>query len=215
MPTTRITLYRAQFSARQDVSIGWWKYHPQVRNAAAAAGRWFTDSLEEARWYLANEYFDGGALYALTLPASEAEPFRVSNLPVLPGGKDTAENPRAFSRRPEAEFFLPPHLARTARPWAQPPPLSSTTTMPSPTASAPTLADAELAKARLAAADSKFAAHDFGDSTVTDTDGWTQDGVYWSRWAYGDDEHGERFRVSFGVEFREGTDAIVDSWVET
>jgi hypothetical protein len=123
MPTKRITLYRAQFSAAPAVSVGWWRDHPLVRNTDAATGRWFTDCIEEARWYLDHEYFDGGVIYTLTVPASKAERFRVSNLQLLPGGKYTADNPWAFSQRPEAEFFLPQEMASCARPWPHPPPL--------------------------------------------------------------------------------------------
>ncbi|OAM91757.1 hypothetical protein OH491_24965 [Termitidicoccus mucosus] len=80
--------------------------------------------------------------------------------------------------------------------------------------SSPVPSVAELRDARKIAADQKFADHDFGDSTVTDSDSWTEDGVYWSRWIYGDGEDGERFRASFGVEFQKDTAEVADTWVE-
>lgn len=70
---------------------------------------------------------------------------------------------------------------------------------------------------RQVAADAAFERFNFGsDRTVTDTDGWTRDGIYWSRWVYGDDPEGTdgRFRVSFGVEFAPDGDTIVEQWAQ-
>ena len=68
--------------------------------------------------------------------------------------------------------------------------------------------------ARRAAADKFFENFDFGDSTVTDSGQWEDDGIYWSRRIYGDSEDGTRFWASFGVEFDRKTTKVIDSWVE-
>jgi hypothetical protein len=78
----------------------------------------------------------------------------------------------------------------------------------------PVQTTAELRDARKTAADQKFEKYNFGNSTVTDSDSWTEDGAYWSRWIYGDGTDGKRFRASFGVEFRKDTPEIINSWVE-
>jgi hypothetical protein len=116
-----VTLYRAQFStaalaSRPPCKPSWADDSPIVQNTLSASGRWFTDSREEADWYLSNEYGEGGEIVAVRLPVEQAERFRVSNIPLKPGGKDVPENPMAFSRRPEKEFFLPADLAETATP---------------------------------------------------------------------------------------------------
>ena len=111
-----ITLFRAQprpKNAVEPAPNSWIEADPLVQHMRIAAGRWFTDSRDEVDWYVANEYPDGEVV-SLSLSRDEAERYRVSNLPLKPGGKDAPENPRAFSRRPEVEFFLPAEIASCA-----------------------------------------------------------------------------------------------------
>ena len=116
-PLETVTLYRAQpLPSTPAAAPSWSDTHPQVAHMKTAAGRWFTDDRAEAEWYIRNEYFDNGLLVTVTLPKAQAEFYRVSNLPVKAGGKDAPDNPRAYSRRPEKEFFLPTEVALRAEP---------------------------------------------------------------------------------------------------
>ena len=74
-----------------------------------------------------NECVDG-EFVSVRLPAELAELYRVSNLQSKDGGKSVPNNPAAFSRRPEHEFFLPANLAALAKPV--PPELSQGMTPP-------------------------------------------------------------------------------------
>lgn len=67
-----------------------------------------------------------------------------------------------------------------------------------------------LDEQRQAAADEAWESADIGD--VEDADGWYRDGVYWSRRVYWSDGDGDSIAGSFGVEFRDGTAEIVDTW---
>lgn len=114
-----VRLYRvepkAEESPRNHSSPGWVLDGEAVHNTNQAAGRWFGESLEEVQWYLKNEYPDGRIVY-VDVPLRDVEKYRVSNIPEKPGGKDVPENPRAFSRRPEKEFFLPEDLVERRMP---------------------------------------------------------------------------------------------------
>jgi NTP pyrophosphatase (non-canonical NTP hydrolase) len=73
---------------------------------------------------------------------------------------------------------------------------------------------------REAQANEAFQAFNFGsDIVITDSDGWTKDGRYWSRKVYGDEspdgkEPSHRIALSFGVEFEEGGHEVVEKWSE-
>jgi tRNA nucleotidyltransferase (CCA-adding enzyme) len=111
-----VTAYRAQDKPTgKPAAPSWSDGHPEVLNMKEATGRWFADSIDEASWYLKNECRDG-EIVGVRLPAALAERYRVSNLSLKDGGKATPDNPAAFSRRPEREFFLPANLAMMARP---------------------------------------------------------------------------------------------------
>jgi hypothetical protein len=113
-----VRLYRAEATPEQRDTgkvSDWVKESDAFKQTQEAAGRWFTDDMEEVNWYLQNEYPDGRVVY-IDVPVNEAERFRVSNMPVKEKGKNVEENPRAFSRRPEKEFFLPKTLATKAAP---------------------------------------------------------------------------------------------------
>jgi hypothetical protein len=113
-----VRLYRVEATPEQIAGAEispWVKESPEFKQAMEAGGRWFTDDPAEADWYLKNEYPEGRVV-AVDVPVDEAEKFRVSNIPEKEGGKNVEENPRAFSRRPEKEFFLPREMAGQAKP---------------------------------------------------------------------------------------------------
>lgn len=113
------TVYRVESKTKPNSSNtpDWVKESPSYKNMMGAGGRWFGDSLEEVKWYLDNEYPDGH-ITSVEVPTKDLEKYRVSNMKDL-GGKDIPNNPRAFSRRPEKEFFLPSDLANTKVPYTQ------------------------------------------------------------------------------------------------
>jgi hypothetical protein len=104
-----IRLYRGQPAASVYNELpAWIRESVTFQQMLAATGRWFTANLDEAAWY-ARECDDGEIVF-IDLPADEVERYRVSNIALKPGGKDAMDNPRAFSRRPELEFFIPQEL---------------------------------------------------------------------------------------------------------
>jgi len=116
-----ITLYRVQYSeeflkARPPRVPSWSDEALAYQNTLKATGRWFGESREEVEWYAKHEYFEAPVILAIELDRTEAEKYRVFNIPLKPGGRDTPENPRAFSARPESEFFLPETIAARAHP---------------------------------------------------------------------------------------------------
>lgn len=57
--------------------------------------------------------------------------------------------------------------------------------------------------------------YDFKEWTVTDTDGWNKDGIYWTKRVYGDTAENERFCAQFGVEFAgPSSTEVTDTWCE-
>lgn len=106
-PSGHVRLYRAGPIAGKKVKpVPEWKTQREdYQQMMKASGRWFTDDLDEARWYLKNEYPDGELSY-IDVPASSAEKYRVSGLKEIEG-----EDPKKFSRRPDVEFFIPQEIA--------------------------------------------------------------------------------------------------------
>jgi hypothetical protein len=101
-----VRLYRAQpFQRSKGPTPEWIASDVQFQNTVSSQGRWFTDDLEEAKWYLEKEYPDGQVVY-VDVPASEVEQFRVSNIP-RSKSSEAKDNPAFYSRRPDKEFFLP------------------------------------------------------------------------------------------------------------
>tara|TARA_R110000744_G_scaffold87589_4_gene170993 strand:+ start:1908 stop:7061 length:5154 start_codon:yes stop_codon:yes gene_type:complete len=102
-----VRLYRAEPAPGGKVKPppDWMEQREDYQEMMKASGRWFTDDLDEARWYLKNEYPDGQLSY-IDVPASSAEKYRVSGMEKIAG-----EDPKKFSRRPEIEFFLPKEIA--------------------------------------------------------------------------------------------------------
>ena len=124
IPAGHTRLYRAQSktaplpSAQYDFQKNWIVDTPEGRAQIDAFGRWWTDDLAEAQWYIENEYPSGdGQIVYFDIPTSEAEKYRVSNMPLKPGGKGVAENPAAYSRRPDKEFWLPRGVANQITAW--------------------------------------------------------------------------------------------------
>lgn len=106
-----VRLYRAESTSPAKQPAEWVAQSDNYKHNVDSSGRWFTDDREEAEWYRKNEYPDDGRIVAVDVPVEEAEQYRVSNMPPMVGGKNSKGNPRAFSRRPEKEFFLPRELA--------------------------------------------------------------------------------------------------------
>jgi hypothetical protein len=108
-------LYRAQAKSVISNVPDWVKSDLKYQNLMSASGRWFTDDIEEAKWYIKNEYPNGdGQLVYLDIPTVDLEKYRVSNMKDK-GGKDQNENPVAFSLRPEKEFFVPIELSKETK----------------------------------------------------------------------------------------------------
>jgi len=109
-----VRLYRAEENpdAPKQSIAAWITESDNYKNTLAATGRWFTDDRAEAQWYLDHEYPNGILTY-IDVPADQVESFRVSNIAPKPGGKSTADSPRAFSSRTGKEFFVSPELAAT------------------------------------------------------------------------------------------------------
>ena len=76
-----------------------------------ARGRWFVrcDDVENLEWYK-KDYADQARVLSITLPAHIAERYRVANL-----AAEAGIDPRAYSRRPEEEYFLPRAFANRAK----------------------------------------------------------------------------------------------------
>jgi hypothetical protein len=115
-PVDSVRLYRGQpgRSAYREIPA-WIRESATFQLQRTAEGRWFTDNLDEALWY-ARECDDGEVVF-VDVAAAGIEQYRVSNIAVKPGGKDVIDNPRAFSKRPEFEFFLSAELAAQAVPF--------------------------------------------------------------------------------------------------
>lgn len=91
----------------------WLRETPEYQNTVAASGRWFDESVAGAQWYIDHKHHD--QMYYLDVPRDIAEKYRVSNFQAN-ADKTIAENPRAFSRVPESEFFLPLEYRDAGRP---------------------------------------------------------------------------------------------------
>ena len=72
-----------------------------------AWGRWWTNNLDEAKAYLRDFVGEQGRIIYKDIPISEAEKFRISNLP-----KDSSAV--KYSRNPDIEFFVPKELVSDA-----------------------------------------------------------------------------------------------------
>ena len=110
----KIRLYRGEEKEGSGEGVpDWVKQDLAYQKSEQARGRWFTDDLKEAEWYIKNEY-PNGKIVVVDVPKEIADRYRVSQLRKV-GGKTVEENPFAFSLRPEKEYFLPKHIANQKR----------------------------------------------------------------------------------------------------
>lgn len=117
-PAGHVHLFRIQSASSSPLA-------PWLQEALAAGppaqGRWFTDQPETLAFCLTDT--PSPALWVLTVPAAAVASCRVSQLPaVLPDGT----RPRAYSRAPEDECFVPSEWLQDAweAPWQTSPPPS-------------------------------------------------------------------------------------------
>lgn len=103
-----VRLYRAESAAGETPVPDWVRESEFYKNAAEARGRWFTQEPDSLEWYQ-NE--NRGKIHFVDVPKADLEKYRVSNIKEKTGGKETRENPRAFSARPEQEFYVPSDIA--------------------------------------------------------------------------------------------------------
>ena len=107
-------LYRGEFELSTERGTAnvpdWLAEDVRYKNMVDANGRWFADTKEGAEWYI-KEKFHGGVITYVDIPTAQLEQFRVSNMAEKPGGKDALDNPRAFSARPNEEFYVPRSVA--------------------------------------------------------------------------------------------------------
>jgi hypothetical protein len=71
-------------------------------------------------------------------------------------------------------------------------------------------AERKLLVDREEAAATALEEYDFGDFVVTDQDGWTRDGIFWSKKVYGDSPEGPDL-LSFLVQFKPGNAGITEA----
>jgi hypothetical protein len=89
--------------------------------------------------------------------------------------------------------------------------------VPAPSTTTTDLAKIEekLKADRETAAIEKFETTEFGFTVTDQQSGWERDGKFWSKKVYGEDpDSAENVSISFGIEFREDTAEVVDSWCE-
>ena len=106
-------VYRFSGDGRRKDVPDWMKENPDYQQMLKATGRWFTDDIEEAKWYI-REHPEGQLKY-VDIPTSSLEDFRVSNIVETPDGLD----PRKFSARPQKELFLSPKFSDMAKPYGE------------------------------------------------------------------------------------------------
>lgn len=109
---TRIYRFAVKNPERAKVA-DWIADTEQYQNMLKATGRWFSDDIDEAKWY--ESLTPEGELLYIDIPTRDLESYRVSNIIETPDGL----NPRAESRRPEKELFLPREIADAAQSFSK------------------------------------------------------------------------------------------------
>lgn len=112
VPEDTVTLYRGESRTGKKANLpDWVESDPKFKASQDAEGRWFSDDMAEAQYYVDNQ----GAthLTKVDVPKSKAESFRVSNL-----SKDHPA--RKFSARPDKELFVDREIADKAIPHTKP-----------------------------------------------------------------------------------------------
>lgn len=112
LATDQVRLFRIQSS--RSVTPSPWIAQMQGENGmAAASGRWFSSHPDALAFYA--EDVDHPELVTLDVSSTEAEACRLTQLPaVLADGS----RPRAFSRDPETEHFVPSEWKTRQRRWS-------------------------------------------------------------------------------------------------
>ena len=109
---TRIYRFAVKNPERAKVA-DWIADTEKYQNMLKATGRWFSDDIDEAKWY--ESLTPEGELLYIDIPTKDLESYRVSNIIETPDGL----NPRAESRRPEKELFLPREIADAAQSFSK------------------------------------------------------------------------------------------------
>lgn len=106
----KTTLYRGETTTRVSKNLpDWLLDYPEVKQTLGATGRWFTSSVEDAKWY-ANE--GTGKISEITIPRDVAEKYRISNLPESAGARKFTS-----SGMESSEFFLPKEISELRQPY--------------------------------------------------------------------------------------------------
>lgn len=115
LPQDHLRLYRVEPAIKAPVAP-WIAWQRQEMNLDKGEGRWFTDDVQALLFYVKDQALSRPTLLALDVPASQAQDWQVSRWEAQASG----ENPKAFSRDPEREYFLPDPALRPAQRWELP-----------------------------------------------------------------------------------------------
>ena len=75
-------------------------------------GRWFSDNLANAEWYLNQDNGVETKITYVDIPVNQKESFRVSNIPAKDKkNRNEANDPATWSLMKEEEFFVTPEIA--------------------------------------------------------------------------------------------------------
>ena len=115
VPEGHVRLYRVEPAVRAPMAP-WMAWQRQEMKLDKGDGRWFTDDPAALLFYVKDQALSRPTLLALDVPVDEARTWQVSQWTPLPSG----ENPQAFSRDPDREYFLPDVARRPAQGWELP-----------------------------------------------------------------------------------------------
>ena len=107
-----VTLYRGEEGASAEGIPSWLQSSPEIKQTLEATGRWFTENLQDAKWYASDAV--QGVVKTIQVPSSIADLYRVSN---LPEGSAAKLYPAAGME--SKEIFLPRDIASNARPLVE------------------------------------------------------------------------------------------------
>lgn len=97
-----VRLYRGETNIEPTKVPDWLKDSEEYQATVDATGRWFSDNIEAAQYYVDTFGSGDGRITYIDVPAEDVEKYRASN---LPAGKFSAVG------RAEEEFFVPRELA--------------------------------------------------------------------------------------------------------
>jgi hypothetical protein len=110
-----VRLYRVEPAVRVPVAP-WIAWQRQEMNLDKGEGRWFTDDPQALLFYVKDQALSRPTLLTLDVPADQAAGWQVRQWQAQPSG----ENPQAFSRDPDREYFLPDLALRPTQGWELP-----------------------------------------------------------------------------------------------